>query len=241
MLSLPAQYVDSALLKVENQNYDSWQTVYFQRSTVIATELVLAYALHKYLHQPSFWSKVRLTHFLRYIQTSPLPLKQTSHAIALSILLSPALLIIDHIHFQYNGFLYGILILSLVFARKQSTMLISGFLFAGLLCLKHIYLYLAPAYFVYLLRVYCLSQKSIFSIRFGNAIKLASGLAIIFGAAFGPFWYWGQLEQLLGRLFPFSRGLCHAYWAPNVWAMYSFCDRVLIYGMIRRSIFLDQC
>lgn len=168
-------------------------------------------------------------------------MKQTSHAIALSILLSPALLIIDHIHFQYNGFLYGILILSLVYARKQSTMLLSGFLFAGLLCLKHIYLYLAPAYFVYLLRVYCLNQKSIFTVRFDNAIKLASGLAVIFGAAFGPFWYWGQLDKLLNRLFPFSRGLCHAYWAPNVWALYSFCDRVLIYGKLKCFIPLAEC
>ena len=179
-----------------------------------------------------------LTYRPRHIQTSPSAQKQTSHAISLSILLSPALLIIDHIHFQYNGFLYGILILSLVYARKQSTMLLSGLLFAGLLCLKHIYLYLAPAYFVYLLRVYCLSQKSIMTIRFGNAIKLAFALAVIFGAAFGPFWYWGQLDQLLSRLFPFSRGLCHAYWAPNVWAMYSFSDRVLIYGISRYPVLL---
>lgn len=139
-------------------------------------------------------------------------------------------MIIDHIHFQYNGFLYGILIWSLVLARKRSTLLCSGLLFACLLCLKHIYLYLAPAYFVYLLRAYCLSQQSIFRIRFGNAAKLAIGLAVVFGAAFGPFVYWNQLDQLLDRLFPFSRGLCHAYWAPNIWAMYSFVDRVLIYG-----------
>ena len=139
-------------------------------------------------------------------------------------------MIIDHVHFQYNGFLYGILIWSLALARKQSTILYSGFLFAVLLCLKHIYLYLAPAYFVYLLRAYCLSPRSIFHIRYGNALKLASGLIAIFGIAFGPFVYWGQLDQLLGRLFPFSRGLCHAYWAPNIWALYSFTDRILIYG-----------
>lgn len=156
----------------------------------------------------------------------------------MSILLSPALLIIDHIHFQYNGFLYGVLILSLVFARKQSTMLLSAVLFAALLCLKHIYLYLAPAYFVYLLRKYCLDQKSLLRIRFGNCLKLALGLVGVFGIAFGPFVYWGQLGQVLSRLFPFSRGLCHAYWAPNIWAMYSFSDRVLIYGLCSKILLL---
>ena len=162
--------------------------------------------------------------------TSSAVTQRTSHAVAISILLSPALLIIDHIHFQYNGFLYGILILSLTLARKQSTTVFSGLLFAVLLCLKHIYLYLAPAYFIYLLRAYCLGQKSIFSIRFRNCLGLGLGLAFIFGAAFGPFWYWDQIDQLLSRMFPFSRGLCHAYWAPNIWSMYSFTDRILLYS-----------
>lgn len=125
--------------------------------------------------------------------------------------------------------MYGILIGSLVLAR-QSNLLGSGLVFAALLCMKHIYLYLAPAYFVYLLRVYCLSPKSIFRIQFANCVKLGAGILAVFGAAFGPFAVMGQIPQILSRLFPFSRGLCHAYWAPNVWAMYSFTDRVLIYG-----------
>src|SRR5450432_3710795 len=160
----------------------------------------------------------------RFVQSSPTASKRPAHAAALSILLSPGLLIIDHIHFQYNGFLYGILILSLVLARKKSTMLFSGLLFAALLCLKHIYLYLATAYFVFLLRAYCLGPKSIFHIKFLNAVKLGTGIITIFGAALGPFAYWDQIPQLLSRLFPFSRGLCHAYWASNIWAMYSFTD-----------------
>ena len=175
-----------------------------------------------------------LADFPSFVQTAPPAFKRPSHAAALSILLSPGLLIIDHIHFQYNGFMYGLLILSLVLAREKSTRLASGLLFAALLCFKHIYLYLAPAYFVYLLRAYCLGQKSIFHIKFGNAAKLGSGIVAIFGAAFGPFAYWGQMPQLLSRLFPFSRGLCHAYWAPNIWAIYSFTDRLLIFGMSHR-------
>ena len=120
----------------------------------------------------------------------------------------------------------------MVYAQNQSTTLFSGLLFATLLCLKHIYLYLAPAYFVFLLRTYCLHHKSIVHIHLGNTVKLASGLAIVFGVAFGPFVYWGQSNQLIQRLFPFSRGLCHAYWAPNIWSIYSFVDRILLYGMV---------
>ena len=154
--------------------------------------------------------------------------KKLAHVSSLSILLSPGLLIVDHIHFQYNGFLYGLLILSLVLARKQSTLLYSGITFAILLCLKHIYLYLSLPYFVYLLRVYCFDPRSMLRPRFGNAFKLGIGVLGVFGIAFGPFAFWGQLLQLKERLFPFSRGLCHAYWAPNIWAIYSFIDRALI-------------
>lgn len=211
-MSVPASLLHPGMLNVKDLNYDTWQTVYFQRTTVILTEMVLVLALHY------------------FVKTAPTSQKTVSHAAALSVLLSPGLLIIDHIHFQYNGFLYGLLILSLVLARRESTLLLSGVLFAVLLCLKHIYLYLAPAYFVYLLRVYCLGRKSIFDIRLFNAIKLGVSIITIFAVAFGPFVYMGQMPQLLSRLFPFSRGLCHAYWAPNVWAMYSWTDRVLIYG-----------
>jgi alpha-1,3-glucosyltransferase len=35
------------MLQVQNLGYDSWQTIYFQRSTVIISELVLIYALHR--------------------------------------------------------------------------------------------------------------------------------------------------------------------------------------------------
>ncbi|TGZ84617.1 dolichyl pyrophosphate Glc1Man9GlcNAc2 alpha-1,3-glucosyltransferase [Ascodesmis nigricans] len=231
-LSHIARFFDPAMLKIENLNYDSTATVYFQRLSVIVTELVFVAALAKMVD----WA------------SNPAE-KKARHAVALSLLLSPGLLIIDHIHFQYNGFMYGILMWSLLLAGRKGgrwgkdggkAVLVSGILFAVLLCFKHIYLYLAPAYFVFLLRTYCLDEKNIFTIRWANCIRLGAGVLGIFGIALGPFAAWGQLMQLKERLFPFSRGLCHAYWAPNVWAMYSFVDRVMIYVAPRLGLSVDQ-
>lgn len=205
---VPKIVKDDGCLNIVEQGQYGWPTIVFQRTSVIITELVLFASLQWYIDTTDANDKDG---------------KYRAFAIAGSIVLSPGLLIIDHIHFQYNGFMYGILIASIVAARN-GRMLLCGFLFAVLLCFKHIYLYLAPAYFAYLLRVYILKDNRI---NIDNAVKLGSVVMGVFLVAFGPFIYYGQIPNVLERLFPFSRGLTHAYWAPNVWAFYSFVDRVL--------------
>ena len=53
-------------------------------------------------------------------------------------------------------------------------------------------------------------------------------------ASLGPVLATGQAPALLGRLFPFGRGLVHAYWAPNAWALYAGLDKLV--GLALRAL-----
>lgn len=44
--------------------------------------------------------------------------RTTQRIIAYSLFLHPGFIIVDHIHFQYNGFLFGILVWSIMMARE---------------------------------------------------------------------------------------------------------------------------
>ncbi|KAG6902293.1 hypothetical protein C0995_001903 [Termitomyces sp. Mi166 len=111
---------------------------------------------------------------------------------------------------------------------RNGNKLACGILFAVLLNFKHIYMYLAvrPAYFIYLLRDFCMSPSGQLQIK--NFLSLANAVIAVFIVSLGPFILMGQIPQLLSRLFPFTRGLNHAYWAPNAWALVSAADRILL-------------
>ncbi|XP_034406708.1 probable dolichyl pyrophosphate Glc1Man9GlcNAc2 alpha-1,3-glucosyltransferase isoform X1 [Cyclopterus lumpus] len=219
-LARAAQHFDSNMLRVENLNYVSQNTLLFQRLSVVFTDLLFIYAARE---------------CCRCVQEPKGPrdvLSRPSFVLAVLLLWNFGLLIVDHIHFQYNGFMFGFLLLS-VAKHLQHKHLQGALLFSVLLNLKHIYLYVAPAYGVYLLRSYCFTQDhsggsvSWRSFRPLRLLALGSIVASVCALSFGPFIAMGQLPQVLSRLFPFKRGLCHAYWAPNAWALYNVLDKSL--------------
>nr|CAG4651009.1 EOG090X06YP [Simocephalus serrulatus] len=219
LLAAVARFFDPEMLKVENLNYASQNTVLFQRISVILTDVVYALGVQKCLNsicngqggsnQKGKWF------------SSPTIL-------AFLLLCNVGLFIVDHIHFQYNGFLTGILLLS-IGSILQKENIRAAFWFSVLLNLKHIYLYIAPVYFVYLLRSYCVEiHKSKLIFHFQRLVKLGAVVVATFTLTYGPFI--GQFQQVLSRLFPFeNRGLCHAYWAPNFWALYNLLDKILTF------------
>ena len=138
---------------------------------------------------------------------------------------------VDHVHFQYNGFLSGMYLLSLTYLQ-QGSIIKSGFFFAVLLNFKHIYLYVAPAYFIYMLRQYLKIPYKLSNIDMKGLIRLGGVVMAVFALSFGPFL--SQIPQIISRLFPVQRGLCHAYWAPNFWTLYNIGD--VISGKILSKI-----
>lgn len=136
------------------------------------------------------------------------------------------LFIIDHIHFQYNGLLFGIFLISMA-KMIETKYLQSAFFFAVLLNMKHIFVYASPVYIAFLLKFYCWNGGVTQSAK--NLIKLTAITLSVTALSFGPFY--DHIPQVLSRLFPFKRGLCHAYWAPNFWALYNVADKVAAYAM----------
>ncbi|PWA39188.1 hypothetical protein CTI12_AA574310 [Artemisia annua] len=204
-LSIFASFVDPTITDLYNGlNYKAPSVIVFQRLSVIASDTVLLYSVYKL--------------------TKNMELKKR-FLIWVLVVWSPGLLIVDHLHFQYNGFLLGILLISLGALQKGND-LMGGFVFAVLLCFKHLFAVAGPVYFVYLFRHYC---RGGFLRGFAKLVTMGVVVVGVFIAAYGPFAYHGQMLQVLRRMFPFGRGLCHAYWAPNFWVFYILSDKLLAF------------
>ncbi|GLJ15930.1 hypothetical protein SUGI_0263270 [Cryptomeria japonica] len=165
-LSVAGAWVDAHMVDLHMLNYNAQTVIVFQRTTVIFADLLLYWALWRCCRKLSL-EKQRLVY--------------------IAVVWSPALFIVDHVHFQYNGFLLGILLLSISYLLEGKD-LMGGLLFAILLCFKHLFAVAAPVYFVYLLRHYCIGRYRV--LRF---FALGASVLSVLLLAFGPFLYHKQV------------------------------------------------
>ncbi|EFP13118.1 hypothetical protein CRE_07703 [Caenorhabditis remanei] len=206
-------------LEISSTPKMSRKILIFQRFSVIFTDFfyLAVCALYSF-HSP------------RLVERIPKKLRRNGREACFVLLATlQALLICDSIHFQYNSMLTAFFILSMYFV-DSGRMLMAALTFSILLNFKHIYVYYALGYvFFYLVNYFHFSSENILC-NVPKAISLAIALLSPFIFSLFPFFHVDGIEALQNiatRLFPVSRGLTHAFWAPNFWALYNFTDLCL--------------
>lgn len=152
----------------------------FMRNTVVANLLVV-------------WVPAVLSY------QSFLPVRQRSEVLS-AILMMPSLILIDCGHFQYNGVMLGLSLISLDLLQRKRFVWASV-AFVAALFFKQMTLYYAPAIFVVILGN-CLSP-----LRLGRFFAVGFtvvGLSILI---LFPFLDCAELQQVAFRVFPFARGI----------------------------------
>lgn len=158
-----SKIIPSALV-LQKDAYFSNELLYFQRFSVIVTDFF--YVLSCYI-------------LLRWKDDAVVG--KNFRAAQLLLTANVSLMMIDNMHFQYNGILSAFLILSLGFIMRKSY-LPGALCYCILLNMKHIYLYYAPAYVLYYLVNYLPPLREAFVIR---CAKLAVVLILPFVLSFG--------------------------------------------------------
>lgn len=135
-----------------------------------------------------------------------------------AILFQPALILIDHGHFQYNSVMLGFALLSIV-NLLHNKWLAASFFFVLSILFKQMALYYSPVIFAYLLgkcvfpRINIMRLVSIGTVTVGT---FAAVLAPLYLTAGGHASGLAVIQQAVIRVFPFSRGLWEDKVA-NVW------------------------
>ncbi|EAU86038.2 glucosyltransferase Alg6 [Coprinopsis cinerea okayama7 len=135
--------------------------------------------------------------------------RRTQEQAFLTLVLQPALLVIDHGHFQYNSVMLGFTLLAINFFT-QGDDLYGAVCFVMSLGFKQMALYYAPAIGSYLLAK-CIWLGWEKGLRL--FIRLGATTVLSFGALFAPFFlppFAPSVTHILHpitRIFPFNRGL----------------------------------
>ena len=178
----------------------------YMRSTVLLLDLLIYFtavlAIASALHPPTN------KNYYYYYWTIGLALTQ------------PALLLIDHGHFQYNSVALGLTLWSLYYASKNYYVAAAIF-FCLSLNFKQISLFYSPVVFAYLLGRCFQTNTTKGSLVF---FTLAITVLLTFALLWAPFYYDSQslayIVQIVHRIFPFHRGLFENKVA-NLWCALS--------------------
>lgn len=170
-----------------SRGYESPTSKHFMRMSVLVLEALV------YIPAVYVYTRVAL----------PGRSRRTQNIALLTVLLQPALTLVDHGHFQYNSVMLGLTLWALNMFHLGYD-LVGAACFVASLGFKQMALYFAPAVGSYLLGKCFWLGKEHGTRHFAH---LALTTSVSFGLLFLPFLTPSLLLQSIHRIFPFARGL----------------------------------
>jgi alpha-1,3-glucosyltransferase len=227
-----------ALYESRNREMDG-PTKSFLRATVLVLDLML--------YGTAVWWIVKEAVSESNVALSSTGSRRFSHqrtvlVTFITVMLQPAIILIDHGHFQYNTVALGLALWSFYFMTQPefAKCVLGSVLFVAALSFKQMTLYFAPAVFSYLL-ARCLRPVTAATTTRHNSLSswrsstfrnrfLALGATVIlsFVALWWPFVVYGpqdasylsRLQHVLHRILPMERGLFESK-VSNLWCVLS--------------------
>ncbi|KAG2533124.1 hypothetical protein JM16_000139 [Phytophthora kernoviae] len=191
-----AQITEPTMVELtSSRGYESTTSKVFMRTSVLLCDVLLFIPAIYYVARCVYGTK-------QWTQRT---------AFVMLVLLQPAVLLIDHGHFQYNNVCLG-------FTAMGVALILQGHEFLGSVCyclalnFKQMALYYAPAFGVFLLARCIYRKQFIFHI-----VKLATAVIATFVLMWSPFF--------VHRIFPFGRGLFEDKVA-NFWCIADFALKI---------------
>eukprot|EP00946_MAST-07B_sp_MAST-7B-sp1_P005371 g5371.t1 len=205
----------AAMALSSSRGYETPTSRVFMRLTVIFFDLVVYF--------PACYLAVR-SYYGNRARRRSITWPRRYEAVAL-LMVQPALLLIDHGHFQYNQVSLGFMLLA-VAAFGHGRFYLTSIMFCCALNFKQISLFYALAFFFALLSSSIYSEPRGFSSSVRRVLCLGAVVVIVFAAHFLPFCIWSApddtclqgMGHVLSRVFPFNRGLFEDK-VSNVWCV----------------------
>ncbi|KAI9319619.1 glycosyl transferase [Dichotomocladium elegans] len=203
-----------------SRGLESAESKMFMRATVLISEAII--------YVPAAWCFCRIVY----------PEQRQKHTALFLILMQPALILIDHGHFQFNNVMLG-------FSLWTINGLITGHYILGSIafCLslgfKQMALYYALAVFAFLLGQ-CFKASTPTK---GLILLLKLGITVVItlGTLFSPWLHaLEQLQQVVHRIFPVARGLYEDKVA-NVWCALNVIVKLRNLLSLEATVRLSLC
>ncbi|KAI7876226.1 ALG6, ALG8 glycosyltransferase [Lichtheimia hyalospora FSU 10163] len=201
-----------------SRGYESPESKFFMRTTVIVSEALI--------YTTALWYFCRMVY----------PTKK--YSMHLLIMIQPALIIIDHGHFQYNSVMLG-LSLWAINGFLSGHYILGSIAFCLSLAFKQMALYYAVAVFAFLLGK-CIKAATPMQ---GLVLLVKLGLVVIvsFTVLFLP-WLGSldQIQQVIHRIFPVARGLYEDKVA-NIWCALNVVVKLRNLMSLQSTVRLSLC